>query len=108
MKFLIFIPVLFFTGCASFSTKFEHISPDGSKTIVYLPKEVDGENIELSIDPSTGVIKFTAEKWSSRNAESIVAQGEREEAIIEKSAVVVEKAVKGAVEGAMKGVVPIP
>lgn len=66
-----------------------------------MPKEVNATDLKVTIDPKNGVCSISATKWDSRNVGTIAAQGDRESKIAEKS-------VKGAVEGAIKGMKGVP
>lgn len=93
---------LLFCSCANVSTtKFIYTEPSGKTLSLEMPKEVNATDLKVKIDPKTGVCSIEAKKWETRNVETITAQGDRESKIAEKS-------VKGAVEGAIKGMKGVP
>lgn len=101
MKSLIFIPFLFL-GCANVSTtRFEFVGLSGSRVVVEMPKEVEAEDLNVSIDALNGSATITAKKWSSKNVDTIVAQSGREESVTKGAA-------KGIIEGAIEGAKGIP
>jgi len=108
VKFLSLLPLLLLVGCSSYGTRFEVVTPDGTRASLEIEKEVDADDPMFVYDPKTGFIIFSATKWRSRNAESIKADGKRAEGVLDKTSNLVEKTAKGAAEGAAKGLIPIP
>lgn len=95
MRIIFLIP--FLVGCANVAaTRFEYTDNVGGKLTVEMPKEVDAKDLKISIDPKNSIISITATSWTSRNVETIAAQGERETGIAEG---ISEGAVKGAIKG---------
>jgi hypothetical protein len=99
---LISLAACFLCSCANVSTtRFEFIDPSGSKVIVEMPKEVEATDLKVSIDAIKGIATIEATQWTTLNVETIKAQSDRESGFSEAVS-------KGAVEGAMKGLMPTP
>ena len=94
--------IVLLTSCANaISSRFVFSDPSGMNIVIQIPKEIEAKALEISIDPKTGVFTLTAASWTSRNVQTIKAQGERESVI---SGAISE----GIVEGAVKGIKGFP
>ena len=94
--------LLLFTSCANVSsTRFIYTDPSGSSVTIEMPKEVEATDLKVFINALEGTASIEAKEWTSKNIGTIEAQGGRE-------AILLEGVSKGVVEGAMKGINPIP
>lgn len=105
MKLEIYITLgvmTFFVGCSNVSTtRFTYLDPSGTSVTIEMPKEVEATDLKVFINAVDGTASIEAREWVSTNAETILAQSEREKQSLEKIA-------KGAAEGAASGLSPIP
>lgn len=102
MKYFMCFAMMIASGCANVATtKFHYTDPSGAYVTVEMPKEVQAKDLVVMIHAKEGKAEIHASTWISVNAETIKAQGERE-------SVITESISKGALEGAMKGVNPLP
>lgn len=103
---MIFMLSLMLLGCANVSSTRMILRNENSTLIVDMPKEVETKNLKIKFNAQQGTFEITSDSWISRNKESIDAQSGREKAILEGSAVLLEKGIEAGVRGAMKGVAP--
>lgn len=103
MKFLIFIPFLF-VGCAAPSTSIFLHTPEGKEFRVDLEKEYKAINLNISINPVTGVFTMTADSWESLSASVINAQAKRDKV----GAQVFDKSLETTIKAVIKSLAPIP
>lgn len=103
MKYLIFIPFLL-VGCAAPSTDIAFTTPEGKEFHLVMEKEYRAINLNISINPTTGVMTMTADSWESMNSEVIRAQAERDKVGVQ----YFEKGIDTAVKSALKSIVPSP
>lgn len=71
---LAFILCALLVGCGT--TRYTYKDANGATMSIEFPKEMDAEHFWAEVDPKTGVVKIYAQKISTRNAETIKAQGE--------------------------------
>lgn len=103
MKFLILIPFLI-SGCSAPSTNILYRTPEGKEFSLNLEKEYRAINLNISINPTTGVMSMTADSWESMNASVILAQSERDKA----GAHLFNEGLETAIRAAIKSALPIP
>jgi hypothetical protein len=108
MRFIYLLIPVIFCSCANVSSTRLLFKSEQSTLMVEFPKELETKNLKVKYDSQQGTFEITSDAWISSNQGTLQAQSSREKAVLESSSVLIEKSVKGAVEGAMKGAIPIP
>lgn len=93
-------------GCANVSTTRLTYSRDGATMTIEMPKELEAKNLRVELDPATGKATLSADAITTRNVETIKAQGQREAQAVKAAGTLAEKVSEGAAKGAVKGLVP--